>query len=332
MRNFFATLDDVQLPEKLPPVLLLAFNRPDLLQKVLEGLEKQSLMPDTIIAYIDGPRAGEIPERKAKIQECKDLLENFKPVQIQIRARENNWGCTKNTLDAITNILKEYESVIFLEDDVVPGPHYFRTMALLLEAYKPFKNIFSIQSFKNFRYFDKEIDRLGADFYVFNFFSSWGFATWSDRWLNVIGQFDYFKLDSLKTVYKIPTNRTVLKIHSFIFRNFYKKPKLDDWNLRLWLITLFNKYLSICPRFSLTRNIGYAHPEAVLTKYNLPEINRDYLETQLKTLPKTLELIPEMHKPLSKIAALKFFGRLIIKELIISPFIRKVLKNCKPVV
>jgi len=327
MQSLPPSLDEIQLPEILPPVLLMAFNRPDLLVKVLEGIEKQSLIPDTIIAYVDGPRAGELPERRAKIQECKDLLENFKPIRIQIRARERNWGCTKNTLDAITNILKEYESVIFLEDDVVPGPHYYRTMALLIEAYKPIKKVFSIQSFKNFRFFDKEIDKLGKDFYVFNFFSSWGFATWSDRWFSVVEQFDQVKLDSLKTVFKIPTNRTVLKIHYFIFRNFYNNPKLDDWNLRLWLITLFNKYVSICPRFSLTRNIGYAHPEAVLTKYNLPEINRDYSETQLNTLPKSLELIPEMYRPLSKIAALKFFSRLIIKEIIISPYMKKVLKK-----
>ena len=50
------SLDEISLPEELPPIVLLAFTRPDLLQQFLPAIAKQTLLPRQIIAFIDGQR------------------------------------------------------------------------------------------------------------------------------------------------------------------------------------------------------------------------------------------------------------------------------------
>ncbi|RMF27106.1 MAG: sugar transferase, partial [Cyanobacteria bacterium J083] len=50
------SLNEVELPKPLPPLMLIAFNRPELLKQVLIGISQQSLLPQQIIAFIDGIR------------------------------------------------------------------------------------------------------------------------------------------------------------------------------------------------------------------------------------------------------------------------------------
>ena len=55
-RQLPALLDAIELSEQLPPLMIVAFTRPDLLKEVIAGIRQQSLLPQQIIAFVDGAR------------------------------------------------------------------------------------------------------------------------------------------------------------------------------------------------------------------------------------------------------------------------------------
>jgi hypothetical protein len=76
------SLDDVPLSEELPPIVLTAFTRPELLKEVLSAIAQQSLLPQQILAFIDGPRT---VDDEPLIGHCVSLLREFSET-IQLRS------------------------------------------------------------------------------------------------------------------------------------------------------------------------------------------------------------------------------------------------------
>jgi hypothetical protein len=289
------SLDAISLPTKLPPIVLVAFTRPEFVIQVLDALAKQTLRPDRIIAYLDGPRH---EQDAIKIQSCVDLLNAFSSqIPVEIRRRTENLGCDRNTLEALTEVSTQYESFIHLEDDVIPNSNFYDRMVRLLTAYKAYPQVFSISAYANFP--DELEAQIPSDFMASNRVFSLGFAVWSDRWQSLDLLASAQNYNPFMSYANIPAN---LQTKYTIVNQFYiEKNHKVDWVITLTLAALAKNYVHIIPKRSFVNNIGCGHPDAKTYRDGVPDwINQRYCpETQPDSLPTTLQPLSGQQRSLT---------------------------------
>ena len=163
-------------------------------------------------------------------------------------------------IEGVNDILKTHETVIVLEDDLVSSPNFLSYMNQALKFYKNEAKVFSITGYSRpIHNVESE-----ADVYFTSRSSSWGWAIWKDRWVNIDWEVkDY----------------SAFKNSSFLRRNFNKmgsdmsqmldrqmQGKINSWAIR-WCYHQFKYDLySVHPFVSKIDNIGFNSPDASNTK------------------------------------------------------------------
>ncbi|MBD2292671.1 sugar transferase [Anabaena sphaerica FACHB-251] len=249
-------LDDISLPQELPPIVLLAFTRPDLLQEVLPAIAQQTLHPSQILAFIDGPRN---EKDQLLIDQCISLLTEFShTIPVKIIKQPHNLGCDAHAIWALTETFSHYPAAIYLEDDTIPHPYFYDRMCRLLEAYRHFTQVFSITAYANFPSEIREL--ISEDFMVSRRIFALGLATWADRWQN-LNLADYPQgYNPFGHFYKIPA--TIQTKYTIINQFFIEAENKKDWVITLTLAALYQGYIHITPMVSLVHNIGFGHSQA----------------------------------------------------------------------
>lgn len=289
----------------MPPIVLVAFTRPELLQPVLDALAHQSVLPIELVAFLDGPRS---EQDAPKIKACAVLLETFRSIlPVRIIQRSQNLGCDRNVLLALTEVASQYPSFIYLEDDVVPNPCFYDRISRLLTAYEPHQKVFSVSAYAN--YPDELEADLTEDFMASNRVFALGFGTWSDRWLalNLVeSPSDY---NPFQNFANIPANLQTK--YTIVNQFFIEKNHKVDWVITLTLATLAKNLIHIIPKRSFVKNIGCGHPDAKTYRDGVPDwINqRHSLDTVPDSLPKTLEPLNGKSRSLSGAELIEHFRR-----------------------
>lgn len=297
--NSATCLDDVLLSEKLPPLVLFAFTRPELLKKVLKAIAQQSLLPPKIIAFIDGPRS---VDDKPLIEGCISLLEEFSTsisMPIDIVSRRDNLGCDRNVILGLTEVLSSHDSLVYLEDDTTPNQYFYDRMCRLLEFYREQKQVCSVSAYASL---PAELDTLmEQDFIVSNRVFCWGFATWSDRWeeLDLVNKSDRY--NPFRNFYKIPA--TFQTKMTMINQFWLEKNQQTDWVITFTLAALYHQKVHIIPTTSFTYNIGCGHPQSKTYKGKEEAwVNARYdVDFRPNRLPSSLKLPPHLRLTLSDI-------------------------------
>lgn len=120
------------------PIIVMSFNRPKYLEEVLRSIQSQkgvSVPDERIHLFQDGPtseRSGKRYADDADIDASCDLFRQYFP-NAQIHRAKFNLGVALN-FDRAERFAFETlgaEAAIFLEDDLVLGPYYLRTMERL---------------------------------------------------------------------------------------------------------------------------------------------------------------------------------------------------------
>ena len=235
---------------QLAPIVLFTFNRLEHTKKTIEYLRKNALANESdLYIFSDGPRNSNEAKKVEKVREFLESVDGFKSVNII--KEESNKGLAKSVIGGVTDIISRYKKVIVLEDDLVTSPNFIAYMNDALDLYKERKDIWSIAGYSpNINIpnqYDKEVYLVGRA-------SSWGWATWEDRW--ILNDWDIKDYNSFKN------NRQEKK--SFNTRGTDMAPMLEDqmkgridsWAVR-WVYNQFkNNMLSVYPTKSLVRNVG----------------------------------------------------------------------------
>lgn len=165
----------------MTPVAVFAFNRPDALRSTLEALASCPGASSTdLYLFVDGPRS---EKDEAKVAESRSVgmavkgFRTFTPV-----FSEKNKGLGASIIGGVTRVLAEHGSVIVLEDDLRVMPDFLTFMNAGLEKYRDCPEVFSVCGYSN--RFTPPGD-YPYDTYFCARSSSWGWATWKDRWEKV---------------------------------------------------------------------------------------------------------------------------------------------------
>ncbi|MDP5016355.1 MAG: sugar transferase [Dolichospermum sp.] len=293
--NLPVLLDDISLPPELPPIVLLAFTRPDLLQEILPAIAKQTLLPRQILAFIDGPRN---PKDQPLIDDSIKLLTEFSQIiPVKIINQQHNLGCDAHAIYALTEALSHYPAVIYLEDDTIPNPYFYDRMCRLLEAYRHCPQVCSITAYANFPNEIREM--ITADFMISRRVFAYGLGIWADRWQNLDLSNYPQAYNPFGHFYNIPA--TMQTKYTIVNQFFLEKENQKDWVITLTLAALNQGYIHITPMVSLVHNIGFGHPQA--KTYNSggePTWGNAHSDVSAcpNKLPPSLELIKALADPL----------------------------------
>jgi hypothetical protein len=251
------SLSEVALPEVLPPIVIVAFTRPELLAQVLDAIASQTVKPPKILAYLDGVRG---PKDVPLVQECVAVLERFGAViPVEIVARSENLGCDRNVIRTLTEVLEVHPMAVYLEDDVVPNAGFYDRMCRLLVRYRDVPTVFSVSGYANFP--DELRGDLDADFIISNRVFALGLGLWADRWraIDLLNQppghnpFGGFE--------RIPA--TLQTQYTIVNQFFIEKNTKTDWVISMTLAALSRGWVNVIPTRSMVRNIGFGHAESV---------------------------------------------------------------------
>lgn len=260
------------------PIVIFAFNRPDALQRLGDALRKCALFDESkIIVFVDGPRNE--PER-AKVQAA---IEVARSLTDDVRASASNRGLGPSIIAGVTDVINEYGRVIVLEDDLVPAPGMLMYLNQMLDRYADEPKVCSVCAY------GLKIRRpegYSGDVYFSPRSSSWGWATWRDRWEKIdwaVSDYESFRHNRRD---RRSFNRGGSDMASML--DGYMAGRNRSWAIRFCYWQWRNGLLSVHPFRSLVDNEGFgAEATNCRQSYSRFRIDLDLLDYQLVTPPHT---------------------------------------------
>lgn len=235
--------------QKLAPIALFVYNRPDHTRRTLIHLQKNSLADESrLYIFCDAPKTDADKDKVNEVREIAKETTGFKSVKVILR--DHNLGLAESIISGVTQLVYEYGKVIVFEDDLLSSPY---TLQYFNEALTRYANEEQVMHIGAYMYNLKEKDLPESFFY--RAASSWGWATWARAWNNfepdidkLIAQFDTLDIIKFSIEGKMNFWKQVQE---------FKAGKNNSWAIR-WYASIFLKGgLTLNPARSLINNIGH---------------------------------------------------------------------------
>jgi hypothetical protein len=245
----------------LPPVLLLAWRRPDTTAQVLEAL--RLVRPTQLFIACDGPRPGEVSDEE-ECRATRELIERLIdwPCRRRWLLRPYNRGCRRGVSEAISWFFSHVEEGIVLEDDILASPRFFTFCAELLERYRHDSRVGVIagSSFQNLR------PRDGASYYFSLYNHCWGWASWRRAWSFYDAELEGWPIFRDQGWLEDLGGARFARYWSSCVERVYRG-ECDTWDY-IWSYSCWRHNMLTClPAVNLVTNLGFGHPRAVHTRF-----------------------------------------------------------------
>lgn len=234
------------------PVCIFAYKRKFSLERLIKSLQEnpESINTDIYI-FCDNAKNTKDTKDVQNVREYCKSINGFK--SITIKESFKNQGLAKSVINGITEITRSYDAVIVLEDDLIVSRGFLSFMNSGLTKYKNDKKVMSVCGFS------KKIPGFLFNRKQTSFFhkrsSSWGWATWKDRWDIV----DFDRLTKINSIDKILMYIRVFFISPDLplMINAQRKHKINSWAIRFVEAQSRLNLYSLFPKHSLVENIGF---------------------------------------------------------------------------
>lgn len=179
------------------PVAVFCYNRPLHLKKTLASLRQNSLAEQTILyVFSDGPASVQEQKSVKAVRDEITKIKGFK--ELHVTEKNHNQGLASSVISGVSEVLKNHEACIVLEDDLEVSADFLEFMNTGLDVYAQKDEVFSVSGYcppiqipQDFEY----------DAFRFPRINSWGWGTWANRWNSVdweVKNFDDFIFNSEK--------------------------------------------------------------------------------------------------------------------------------------
>ncbi|MEQ9823736.1 MAG: glycosyltransferase [Puniceicoccaceae bacterium] len=232
----------------LSPIALFAYQRLESLHRTLETLRRNELANESeLYVFSDGAKSDEEAPAVLSVREKLRAIKGFQKVHLV--ERPENFGLARNIIDGVSWVLKQYESVIVLEDDIETSPGFLRYMNDALECYRNEPKVMHVSG-----YMFPVKGKLPSTFF-YNTASCWGWGTWRDRWQQA-------EWDAVQLCEQIEHSGRIADFNignTYPYFDHLRKNttgEMRSWAVR-WYANLFIKGgFALHPFPSLTQNIG----------------------------------------------------------------------------
>lgn len=267
------------------PVLIMAFNRPEHLRRLIDRLRE--VKPERIFLAVDGPR-DHVPGEASRVQECRALVSHIDwPCTITTLFQPSNLGCGLGVSSAITWFFDHVERGIILEDDIIPVPSFFPFCSELLDRYVGDPRVFAIsgcnfvppsaQTHPELPYRFSQVPHI------------WGWATWRRSWAS-------YNLDIAGWAKSLPPTRLWARAGRSLAGAVYwastfellARKQVDTWDGQLVLASMVANSWTATSNVNLIQNIGFGE-DATHTREDRNEL-QPLGQAQIPLAPVPLEL------------------------------------------
>lgn len=270
------------------PVVLFVYNRLDHTMNVIESLKNNILADDTeLYVFSDAAKTEKAQNSVEAVREYirkTDWRKNFRSVTV-VEA-EKNKGLAKSIIGGVTGVLKKYGKVIVVEDDLVLSPHFLQYMNGALDYYQDAPEVWSISGYS---FPMKSLKKYEHDVFYSYRGTSWGWATWLDRWeMTDWDVKDFPKLMGDKEWQK-RFNRGGNDLTQMLKAQM--EGRINSWAIR-WVFTQSNlETYTVYPKYSYILNdgcdgsgthVGNTEEYSTDIKYGVPECRFERLKIDKK--------------------------------------------------
>ncbi|MAA73501.1 MAG: hemolytic protein HlpA-like protein [Salinisphaeraceae bacterium] len=234
------------------PLVLVIFNRPEPLARVVKALERHHFEQIYLIA--DGPRASQ-PDDAPLCDAVRTLAGGLKTHADRVVPlfSEHNMGCSSRVRSGLDQVFSQVDRAIILEDDCLPGEGLFRFMDGLLDRFEHDERVYQISGGNR-----GLPGRLFSHDYAFSRYPlCWGWATWRRAWQQYRHDCsDWERLCADQWPGHSRAERRARKYWAGRYRSTGSQ-RVDAWDFP-WQLTLWrNNGLAVLPRANMVRNIGF---------------------------------------------------------------------------
>lgn len=219
---------------ELAPICLFTYNRLEETKQTIAALKKNNLAAESeLFIFSDAGKNKNAQEKVLKVRAYLKTISGFKKIEI-VEAPENK-GLANSIITGVTQVVNTYGKVIVLEDDLITTPNFLDFMNKALFFYKQNEKIYSISGYSMDL---PSLKNYSKDYYLGYRASSWGWATWKEKWQDVdwdVKDYNTFKSSFLM---KKKFNRGGSDL-SRMLKN-QMNGKIDSWAIR-WCYHQFKK-------------------------------------------------------------------------------------------
>lgn len=234
------------------PVLLIAFNRPNLVERQVELLRTMEI--SKLYVAVDGPRDGNEDDRNncAEVRRVIEQAEFDFPVQTSFQI--SNLGCGRAVSQAISWFFANEEAGAILEDDCLADASFFKFAETLLTRYTDDETVFMISG----NNFNSEFSIPPNSYGFTKYPHIWGWASWRRAWRNYDFNIESWPASKKSGLLrrKFPGRHKSRRYWERCFDGVHKKT-IDTWDYQ-WVLTIWQSNgLIVIPPFNLVTNGGF---------------------------------------------------------------------------
>ncbi|TGE29291.1 nucleotide-diphospho-sugar transferase [Hymenobacter metallicola] len=240
------------------PVLFIVFNRPDSTRRVLQAIRQAR--PTQLYVAADGPRATRPGEAELCARVRALVTDHIDwPCAVHTLFRDTNRGCGQGPAEAINWFFEQEPEGIILEDDCLPGPHFFRFCHELLARYRHDARVMHIGGSNFSREAARPLPATADSYYFSGQVQSWGWASWRRAWQ----KFDF----QLTLLPELGRRHLLASLYPSLLERRYWLPRFralyratatpSIWDYQWHFAVAAHSGLTIMPAVNLVCNIGF---------------------------------------------------------------------------
>ena len=233
----------------MSPVVLIIFNRPDLVERQCERLLAMDL--DQLFVVADGPRPGTDDADKCKA--ARDIIDAAAwTCSVQKNYADANMGCANRIVSGLDWVFSLVDRAIILEDDCLAHADFMSYCDELLERYADNELVMQIcgtNPLADIQY--------PYSYRFSNHIMCWGWATWARDWScnDVSMSLPEADIDAMLERY-MQGNRTAIEHWRMVIGK-TRRGELDAWDYPWQLSVWRHGGIAALPNQNLVSNAGF---------------------------------------------------------------------------
>lgn len=230
------------------PILLLAYNRPVLTERVFNAIRQQK--PQRLYVALDGINV----LKDGDAEKCEAVKAIIKTVdwdcKVKVLYRQQHLGCKLAVSGAINWFFEQEEEGIILEDDCLPHPDFFRYCSELLEYHRDNEKVWMISGTNQMGEYEPE-----QSYHYLRLGSVWGWATWRRAWQNYdVAMKDWPENKEIWT--KLFKDKGLVNQRTNATQKTYQG-EVDTWDYQWAYVMAKYDAFAVMPSVNLVENIGF---------------------------------------------------------------------------
>ena len=252
----------------MAPVLIFTYKKLAPLQRAIAALRNNTLANESeVIIFSDGPKNASDHNQIEAVRAYIKQINGFK--KVTIHASNQNRGLATSIIGGVSETLNTFDAVIVLEDDLVTSINFLDFMNHALVKYQNDRRIHSIAGYtvpvkipENYQF----------DTYFTQRASSWGWATWSNRWDKVDWEVSDYSFFAENKAAQRRFNAMGSDMSAMLAKQM--QGKISSWAIRWCYHQFKNGLYTVYPTVSKVSNIGFGedatHTKGSTKRYATP--------------------------------------------------------------